>query len=285
MIEENHLRSIWVLMIVRFPSCGPIRGCAAFVFALAFSSIPARADPFLATYSVSLIGLPIGTARIAADLSPTSYYIEASAKLSGFATIVSNARGAANGSGAIVAGKIAPAGYATIASNSTMTRTVRMAISGNTVTGIDISPPFEDKPDRVPVTEKDKQGVVDPIGAFVFPITGDLPLVGPAACNRTIPIFDGYTRFNIQLSYVGQRNVKAKGYSGPVAVCAARYQPISGHRPDRPATKFMMENKDLEVWLAPVESARVLMPYRFSVRTMVGTTVVEAWEFRVAAAR
>ena len=79
----------------------------------------------------------------------------------------------------------------------------------------------------------------------------------PEACNRKIPIFDGYTRFDIDLTYVGERNVKAKGYDGPVVVCAVRYVPISGHRRDRPATKFMAENKDLEVWLAPIESDHV----------------------------
>ena len=78
-------------------------------------------------------------------------------------------------------------------------------------------------------------------------------MVSPAACNRKVPIFDGYTRFDIDLTYVGERRVTAKGYDGPVAVCAARYVPISGHSRDRPATKFMADNKDLEVWLAPIE--------------------------------
>ena len=272
-------------MNVHFSLAAAYRRAGALVLAAGLLALPARADSFTATYNVSLIGLPIGTARIAADLSPTRYKIEASAKLSGFASMVSNSRGAANGSGAIVAGRIAPAGYATTASNSVMTRTVRMSLAGNAVTGIDISPPFEDRPDRVPITDKDKRGILDPVGAFVITVPGEAPLVGPAACNRTIPIFDGYTRFDIALTYVGQRNVAAKGYAGPVAVCAARYQPIAGHRPNRPATRFMIDNTDLEVWLAPVESARVLMPYRLSVRTMIGTTVVEASEFRVAAAK
>jgi Protein of unknown function (DUF3108) len=272
-------------MVAHFSALLPKAGIGAFGLALLVSPLPAQADSFLATYNVSLIGLPIGAARIAADFTPKTYRIEASARLSGLATIVSNSRGAANGSGAIVDGRIAPAGYATTASNATMTRTVRMSLAGNAVTGIDISPPFEDRPDRVPVTDKDRKGVVDPVGAFVFPMARGEQLVGPTACNRTIPIFDGYTRFNINLAYVGQRQVSAKGYSGPVAVCSVRYQPIAGHRPDRPATKFMVDNKDLEVWLAPVESAHVLMPFRLSVRTMIGTAVVEASEFHVAAAK
>ena len=127
--------------------------------------------------------------------------------------------------------------------------------------------------------------MVDPVGAFVLAVPGSGPLVGPAACNRNIPVFDGYTRFDVRLSYVGQRRVATEGYEGPVAVCTVRYVPIAGHRPDRPATKFMAENKNMEVWLAPMESARVVLPYRISVRTMIGTTVIEASEFNVAAGK
>ena len=105
--------------------------------------------------------------------------------------------------------------------------------------------------------------------------------MSPAACDRKVPIFDGYTRFDIDLTYIGERRVATKGYEGPVVVCAARYVPIAGHRRDRPATKFMADNKDLEVWLAPIERDHVLISFRVSVRTMIGTTVVEATEFRV----
>jgi hypothetical protein len=255
---------------------------AAAAIAAAIVCAPgARADVLHATYSVSLIGLPIGAANLNADLTPTSYSIQADAKVTGLARLFANARGASAGKGSIVKGRISPATFATIAASSNMTRTIRMALAGNAVTGVDISPPFEDRPDRVPLAPGDERGVVDPVGAFVIPAPASGPIVSPAACNRTIPIFDGYTRFDINLSYVGERSAKAKGYDGPVAVCAARYVPISGHRRDRPATKFMADNKDLEVWLAPIESDHVLMPFRISVRTMIGTTVVEASEFRV----
>ena len=43
----------------------------------------------------------------------------------------------------------------------------------------------------------------------------------------------------------------------------------------------MADNKDLEVWLAPIERDHVLIPFRVSARTMIGTTVIEASEFRV----
>jgi hypothetical protein len=244
-------------------------------------ALPAGADVLHATYRVSLVGLPIGAANLNAQLSPTSYAIVADGKLTGLARLFSNARGASTGQGSIVQGHVSPATFATIAASSNMTRTIRMAIAGNAVTGVAIEPPFQDKPDRVPLGPHDEQNIVDPVGAVVFPAPASGPLVSPAACNRKIPIFDGYTRFDIDLSYVGERNVRAKGYSGPVAVCEFRYVPISGHQRDRPATKFMTDNKDLEVWLAPIERDHVLIPFRVSARTMIGTTVIEASEFRL----
>jgi hypothetical protein len=241
----------------------------------------AEADVLHASYRVSLVGLPIGAANLNAQLTPTSYAIAADAKLTGLARLFANARGASTGNGAIVGGRVSPATFATIAASSQMTRTIRMALAGNAVTGIDISPPFEDRPDRVPLGPHDEQNIVDPVGAIVIPAQPSASMASPEACNRKIPIFDGYTRFDVTLTYVGERNAKAKGYDGPVAVCAVRYVPISGHRSERPATKFMAENKDLEVWLAPIGRDRVWMPFRISARTMIGTTVIEASEFRV----
>jgi len=256
---------------------------AAGIAAASLVPAAAAADMLHATYRVSLVGLPIGSANLDAMLSPTGYAIRADAKLTGLARLFANARGASTGAGAIVAGRVSPATFATTASSSQMTRTIRMALSGNAVKGVDIAPPFDDKPDRVPLGPHDEQDIVDPVGAAVIPAPASGAMAGPSACNRKIPVFDGYTRFDIDLTYVGERDAKAKGYQGPVAVCAARYVPISGHSAGRAATKFMAENKDLEVWLAPIEADRVWMPFRVSVRTMIGTTVVEAQEFRVNA--
>jgi len=241
----------------------------------------AQADVLHASYRVTLIGLPIGAVNLDADLTPTSYAIVGNAKLTGIARLFTDAHGASAGTGAIVQGHVSPTTFATIAADSHMTRTIRMALAGNTVTGVDISPPFQDKPDRVPLGPGDKRGVVDPVGAVVLPAPASGPILSPAACDRRIPIFDGYTRFDITLSYVGERMVSAKGYKGPVVVCAARYVPISGHQRNRPATKFMADNKDLEVWLAPIASDHVLFSFRVSVRSMIGTVAIEAQRFRI----
>jgi hypothetical protein len=244
----------------------------------------AAADTVQMSYSVKLVGLALGTAGLQATIEPSTYQVEVNAKLSGMASAVSKSEGAAQASGGIAQGRVLPNAYATTSSNSRETRTVRMALNSGVVRAVEITPPFEEPPaaGRVPVTDAHKRGVVDPLSALVMPATHTGPIIAPAACERTLPVYDGYTRFDVELSYVGQREVKTRGYSGPVVVCAARYKPVAGHRPDRRSTKFMTDNKNMQVWLMPVEGVRALAPYRISVGTMVGEVVIEATNVQVA---
>ncbi len=239
------------------------------------------ADRIEARYAIRLLGLPLGSASVSGAFDPTGYRIEASARLTGLAAVVSKARGVATASGDLSHDKVLPISYATTSANAQMTRTVRIGMAAGNVKGVDISPPFDDLPGRIPLTDEHKKSVLDPVSALLMPIRNGTGTVGPATCDRTIPVYDGWTRFNITLSYVGTREVVAKGFTGPVAVCAARYIPIAGHRPERESTKFMANNKNIEVWLAPVSNG-VTIPYRISVATMVGTTVIEAVEFETS---
>jgi hypothetical protein len=273
--------AVWKARITEFGDMRRRLGGALAAFA-ALSSFAASAETLRASYAISLLGLPIGTGLVKAEITPTTYSVEGRAKLNALASLVSNSRGASTGHGAIVERRISPATFATAAASSSMTRTIRMALKNNAVVGVDISPPFAEHPDRVPLRPQDTRGVIDPVGAFVVPAPASGGPISPAACDRTLPIFDGYTRFDLKLSYAGERQVKAKGYSGPVAVCDVRYAPIAGHRKDRPATKYMEENRDLQIWLAPVEGAGALVPFRISIKTMVGVLAIEATEFAVA---
>jgi hypothetical protein len=241
---------------------------------------PAQAETLNAAYSVRLLGLSLGTAGLVGTVGPSTYRLEASAKLSGLAAAVTKSEGAATASGSISKGRILPATYASASSNSKETRTVRMALNAGNVSAAEITPPAEPWPDRIPITDAQKRGIIDPLSAILMPIANGGPLIGPEACARNIPVYDGVTRFDIPLSYVGTRHVSASGYDGPVVVCSARYRPISGHRPNREATRFMAENKQMEIWMAPLPEARALAPFRISVATMVGTLVIEATRFQ-----
>lgn len=241
----------------------------------------ARADEFRARYTVSLIGFHIGEAVAAGSLGPTSYRIDLSAKLTGVAAMVANVKLALTATGALHRSGVAPFTYATTSANSQGSRTVRMSLDAGNVKAVEIFPPFEDKEGRVPVTAANKRNILDPATALIMAVPEGQPLVGPAACNRTIPVYDGYVRFDVTLHYIGVRNVAVDGYSGPVSVCAARYMPVSGHKRDSKSTKFMAENRDIEAWLAPIERAHIVVPIHVALMTLAGTAVIDAIEFSV----
>jgi hypothetical protein len=236
----------------------------------------------IAHYHVSLLGLPIGVADANSSVDAKHYHMDLNVRLTGMASLISNLRMALVSAGEVDDGAPSPSSYATTASNSRETRTLRMALASGTVRQVQYSPVWQEDhgPDHVPLTDAHRRDIIDPLSAFLLPVPQRENPVGPGACRPLVHVYDGYTRFDVTLSYVGVREIKEKGYSGPVTVCSARYIPIAGHKTTARGTQFMAQNTDKEVWLAPAGNAHMVVPYRVSLMTMVGTVVVEATELR-----
>ena len=226
-------------------------------------------------YGINLAGLPIGTARLAGAFDGPRYRMDVSATLTGLVGAITGGQGSAQSSGILGSGP-QPTSFAIASRTANAGIAVRMALRQGNVVQSEVTPPLIDMEDRVPVSAANKRGIMDPASALLMPAQARGELTDPENCNRTLPVFDGATRFNVVLSYAETRAVEKPGYAGPVLVCNARYQAIAGHRPDRPGVRFMEENRDMSVWLAPVEGTRVLLPIRISVRTTVGTNIIEA---------
>ncbi|KMO34865.1 hypothetical protein VQ02_18475 [Methylobacterium variabile] len=226
-------------------------------------------------YGIMLAGVPIGTAQVTGAVEGQRYTMNVSARLTGLVGAITGGYGSARASGTVTARPV-PAAFALASHSASASITVRMALARGNVVASDIAPPLVPDPERVTVSEIHKRGIIDPASALMMPAQGRGDLTDPQNCNRTIPVFDGASRFNVVLSYAETRSVEKPGYAGPVLVCNARYQPIAGHRADRPGVKFMEDNTEMSVWLAPVEGARVLLPLRIAVRTQLGLNIIEA---------
>ena len=57
------------------------------------------------------------------------------------------------------------------------------------------------------------------------------------------------------------------------------FVPIAGYIPTRSAIKYLQEQRDMEIWLAPIGTSRVLVPYRISIPTPIGVGVMQATQF------
>ena len=226
-------------------------------------------------YGINLAGLPIGTARLAGSFERERYNMDVSATLTGLVGAITGGQGSARASGTLGAAP-QPGAFSIATRTASSGIAVRMALARGSVVQAEVTPPLIDMQDRVPVTAANRRNIMDPVSALLMPAQARAEPMDPANCNRTLPVFDGATRFNVVLSYAETREVKKPGYAGPVLVCSARYQAIAGHRPDRPGVKFMEDNREMSVWLAPVEGTRVLIPLRISVMTTIGTNIIEA---------
>src|SRR5262249_24149090 len=102
----------------------------------------------------------------------------------------------------------------------------------------------------------------------------------PQACQRTLSIFDGRMRYDLQLAFKRLERVRSeRGYQGVAVVCAVRFSPIAGHVPERYAIKYLVQLRDIELRLAPISGTRAIVHYRVTFPTPVGLGVMQATQF------
>jgi hypothetical protein len=257
--------------------------CAAALFlaGVMAAGAPACAQGrFEARYSVTIAGIPVGQGVWIADIAEDQYTTAASGRITGLARALTDGEGYGAARGRVRSGRLAPASYALTVTADRRPDEVRMAFAGGAVKNLQVWPPTLESPDRVPLTEAHRRGVLDPLSAGLVFVGGNGDVLSPDACRRTVPIFDGRQRYDLTLAFKRMDSVRAeRGYEGPVVVCMVVYQPLAGHRPDRQAIRQLAESRDMDIWFAPIAGTRFLAPFRISMPTMVGTAVLQADQF------
>jgi hypothetical protein len=265
----------------RAPAAAAAVTCLLAALAAADASNVARAQGRLeAEYVASVSGIPVGHGTWVVEVSDTAYSATASGSTAGLLRIFSGARGTGGAHGMMTGAGPVPTNYAATIIDDRHVDEVHIALTGGNVIDFSAEPPLLPLPDRIPVTEADVRGVVDPMTSALSRVAGNGDPVNPAACQHKVAVFDGRVRYDLHSEFKRIETVKAeRGYEGPAVVCALYFQPISGYVPDRAAVKFLIELRDAEVWLAPIAGTRVLVPFRVSMPTPLGPGVLQAKEF------
>lgn len=238
---------------------------------------PARAaeNEVRGSYRVTLLGVEVAKANLAIKVKDDLYTVRLGYRTAGVASLGSGAKGEAQASGQIKAGKVLSGAYKLNSEEGEDSKDVSIDLDSGKVKATTALPPLKPADDRVPLTPAKLAGVMDPLSALVVPADKpDAPL-DPAVCNKVLPLFDGWTRYDLQLSMKASGQATIKGYKGPAITCAVRWVPVAGHRPNTSGTRFMAENKDIEVSLVPTGSG-LLLPTRVSLKTRAGTIVIAA---------
>lgn len=236
-------------------------------------SAVARAGEVQALYAVSFMGIGIARASLSLKVERGAYAAKLHISTAGLARIVSSEESFVDAKG-YVGRSLVPASYELMSRGDAVTQ-VSMTLGGGNVRSLKAIPELIEREDRVPVTSASKRHVTDPLSAAIVPVPRD----DKDTCDRTLPVFDGWTRYDIKLSYAGTDAVDMPGYKGDAVRCSARWVPVAGHRDGTKSTEFMRDNRDLDVWYVPMADGKVMVPSKISVKTMRGMLQVMATQF------
>jgi len=233
-----------------------------------------------ATYNITA---PIGSGKFhfASSQDGARYKMKGSADFKAFLGFYTWSSAIAS-NGYINSFKPQPNIYAFNARAAKKSERIRLDFSPSGVKNVRAIPPTKPHPKRIKVTKAHLRNVVDPLSA-VLTFTDRAPSLtnGTKACNRSIQIFDGRHRFNIQMSYKRKAYAKlSNGKSRTAFVCRAKYRPVSGHKMNK-SVSYMSKSNGMEVWLVPLPKVKMYVPYKMVIPIIIGTAYAELANFKV----
>ncbi len=234
-----------------------------------------------ARYTATLAGVPIGKGAWVIDVTNDQYTAAASGITTGLLRIFASGQGTGAARGQVThSGDLVPSSYSSSISADKKAEELRMVLSKGTVKEFSVDPPTPPHPERIPVTDAHRRGVSDPMSAAIVRMPGQGDPLTSDVCARSSSVFDGRMRYDLGMSYKRFEPVKAeRGYAGLAVVCAVYFTPIAGHIPGRSAIKYLVAQKDMEIWFAPLAGTRMVVPFRISIPTPLGLGVLQATQF------
>jgi hypothetical protein len=233
-----------------------------------------------AYYTATLLGLPIGHISWAVDLKENRFRSVATGSISGFLRLFLDAQGSVAAEGRLSSGKPVPSKFQLKLLAGKWSDEVGIVFSGDRAKESVLSTSANPSADYVPIKDGDRVGASDPMTALLVYVGGTGVTTVPQACERTVAIFDGHTRYNLRLAFERFSTAHPiEGYQGQVVVCSAKFLPVAGYDPKHFLVTYLAAQHETEIWLAPLGSTRLLVPYRASISTPMGVGILEATKF------
>jgi hypothetical protein len=245
------------------------------------SQQPASAQGKLdARYEATLAGIPVGKGTWTLEVTDDQFSAAATGATAGLLKAFANGSGTSAAQGRVVNGALVGATYNGTMAWSKKSEVIHMTLANGYVKefAIDPQPPVD--PDRIPITDVQRRGALDPMTGALLHVPGNGELMSAESCRAGAAVFDGRMRYELKLDFKRVETVKGgKGYQGPLLVCAIYFTPIAGYIPDRPVIKYLASERRMEIAFAPLAGTRILVPYRVVVPTPFGTAMLAATQF------
>lgn len=221
-----------------------------------------------ASYVVNMGGINAAYINIRFDTDGRDYQLDLTADVAGLAQIIASGSGVVNSTGKISSSGLASERFFLETRAEGERFSLESQYSNGTANRYVVNPPLTENADRVAVSSAHRNGVNDPLAAFIVrgaALNGDL-------CRREMKIFTGIERFDMKLGFSEMQEATSgrTGYQGPVVLCAMRYVPISGHFRSSEITNYLKDNQRMLIWYMPLKDSGYYIPYRVLIGTNFG---------------
>ncbi|MGD9502099.1 MAG: DUF3108 domain-containing protein [Methyloceanibacter sp.] len=230
------------------------------------------------TYDVAVAGFSLGQVQLDARFEGPSYKMKGEGKFSLFLGKTYESGGTAESAGRLRSRGPEPVNFVVNYEGDDKEEERRITFNGGGVKDFTIIPPKKPGKKRVPVTAQQLRDVLDPLtAAFLHMQTG------ASVCDDTMPVFDGRLRYDIVLLPKRTDDLPReapKGLAGPVQVCAVKFVPVSGHKPDNAAIKYLSKTDRIEARLVRLPGTPLYVPLWVGVPTIIGSAAITLTEIK-----
>jgi Protein of unknown function (DUF3108) len=173
---------------------------SALVLLLAALDDHAHAEGNLdANYTISFARIRVGDITATVVFGDNEYAISARGRAGSVMKVLVDGEASFTTRGTVKDGHPAPTTFTSKIISNTEILDVTMVLDEGGVKELAAGP--QPGGDRVPVTEANRQGIVDPLTAMFFSAVAAGDGLSPEACRQTLPIFDGHHRYDLKLRF------------------------------------------------------------------------------------
>lgn len=254
----------------------PTKTARILLAALMAGSLPAmaHAESFRVDYAVSLLGLNIARSTFNSKIEGDTFTVNGRLASSGIAKIFDSTKGTATVSGGFGDSAARADLYLVNYTSGDKKKKTEIAFSNGSVTRTEnVPPPRPNRKNWIDVNASDLTSVTDPLSATMIRASSL-----EEVCTRTIKLYDGELRADLQLSLVKVVPAETKGFSGNAVTCRAKFVPLGGYRANK-SMKFLQNESKILITFAPLGQTGIYAPIKGSATTEIGTIVVNANRF------
>lgn len=230
-----------------------------------------RTADIRADYTVYVGGLIFAEGSMKATLNGDGYLLENELGAAGLPRRFWEAKWTMTSEGHIADDRVHPSRFSFTATEKSETKRRLIVYDADGTPELTFDPPLppDEHDETPPLSERRK--TLDPVSAFLLPVMG-----AGNPCDRTLPVFDGKRRYDLQLTYDGEDTVTTRdnGYSGEAVRCKVRVMPRAGMQRAKLVTSLRQRNDTL-IWLAPVRDEKLYIPVRVQLRTPIGAAILD----------